>query len=176
MKKILLSIFFAFYLAKNIYGASEKSSPLKPLTAKEFLKLTKKAASIEQLNTPTSKDFANDAGYFTEGLSPCFCFIFFDKETGKTLFLTHFAPEESSASPEKAREAIEAHLDYVLMHLNSHYFAPDSEEEDDDDDQDPLSESISIWVIGGKKDDSGNSIKALHKIAKKKYTEDINFC
>jgi hypothetical protein len=164
MKKILISIFFAFYLAKNIYGANPQQ-----LTSEAFLELITADGTIEIEQDKIQMPIVNDSGYFTKGLSPCFCFIFFHKETGKTLFMTHFGPSGSEASTKKAKNYIESYLDDVLNQLEANYFASDSEEEEEDDEQHPLYESISIWVIGGKEADSGNSIAALRKIAEEEY-------
>ncbi len=164
MKKILISIFFAFYLAKNIYGASPQQ-----LTSEAFLELITADGTIEiEQEIIHNIPIGIDSGYFTKGLSPCFCFVFFDKETGKTLFMTHFGPRGSEASTKKAKNYIESYLDSVLAKLEANCFASDSEEEEDDE-QHPLYESISIWVIGGKEADSGNSIAALREIAEEQY-------
>lgn len=163
--KVLLSLFI-LSVGQGILGSSVQG-----LSHEDFVArlAQKNPTEVEQSIRPSLGELGigNENGYFTTGLSPCYCFIFFDKETGETVFLSHYPPIGSEESVEDAKLNIASHLDFVLVNIEQGYFSSDSEDEDDE--QQPLYDSISIIVIGGQKAFSGNSMKALELLAKEQY-------
>ncbi len=166
MKKITF-IIFSLLFTKALLASG---NPLKRVNTFQFTSLIEGTPHADQnsfqIASPTEED---QRGFHTTGLSPCFCFIVFDKQTGKTLFMSHYGPSSSSASFEEAKRDVEGHLDELLLNLEQNYFEESDLESDSEEEENPLSSLVSIVVLGGKEASSGNSIQAIKEIAKEQY-------
>ena len=136
-KKIVF-ILFLFFTKENTQAAAKENS---------------RCIFVEQGEIKTNDKSSYDLTFKTDGLSPCFCFVVFEKRLNILLAMANFGPDGSTASKEAAGLYIFKRLREMLAQVQTKFFKtfPPA----------LFFDQIKIFVCGGQNPDSTNTIEAI---------------